>query len=518
MITYQYAKSDDGFVKNITDVSDEYRKIHQFTCFGCGTRMSAVLGQKRENHFRHFNDCNCSNETYLHHLGKDLFVELFESAKSQNKRLLVDFIQKKVCVNQSCPLGRDHCFDNDGVYKEFELYPHFTNYVVEVFDHDTGLKPDVLLTNDNGEKLYIEIFVNHESSDEKIASKVPIVEISISEEDDLKCLKPECIGDDLKIDHTFTYCYNIPNSQVLAEKPICLKHLDFARQCFLDHFRYYQQNEQSIELVYPCAKKCESQNCPHLKQGRCVKPSGFDRFDLTGKFDTFIKEEYPESFSQDLILTNGKKASIRFKFGLRLLDSPISNDKEKTVQYAVDPDSGTIPWNECSVIQEGLKVRFLNFEKKNILDCNREFYRGIVLHKNGRCLPLQTGRIADVRKQLIEQLQDLSEYVLIPVSILELKLGFPSNKDIFKAVVSVFKLKKYNVRNCFLCRYGAENDSLWNENSKTIFCKTFRFTCSSGQAVSCDRYRIKYEAAQENLSNEILKKILFECLETYRIK
>lgn len=518
MITYQYAKSDDGSVKNIAEISDVYRKLHQFTCFGCGNRMSAVLGKKREIHFRHFNDCNCSNETYLHHLGKDLFVELFETAKSQNKRLLVDFIQYETCVNRFCPLGKDHCDGNDGVYKEFELYPHFSHYAIEVFDHDTGFKPDVLLTNDQGEKLYIEIFVKHESSDEKIASKVPIVEISVCEEDDLKCLNPDFSGENFKIDNAYTECYNIPDTHILAEKPICLKRLDAARQQFLDYFKDCQQNEQPIELVYPCIEKCESQKCPHLKQGRCVKPSGFDRFDLTEKFDTFIKEEHLDIFSQDLILTNEKKASIRFKFGLRLSEKSVSDDKEKTVQYAVDLDSETPSWSEYSIIQEGPKVRFLNFEKKNFLDCNSEFYKAFVLYKNGRCMPLREVRIADIRKKLIEQSQALREYILVPEARIEQELDVASLKKIFRAAVSVFKLKKNDIKNCFLCKYSGENQYNWDDKGKPIFCKTFRFTCSSGQAVNCDRYRIKYEAAQENLSNKKLKNILFECIETYRIK
>ena len=58
----------------------------------------------------------------------------------------------------------------------------------------------------------------------------------------------------------------------------------------------------------------------------------------------------------------------------------------------------------------------------------------------------------------------------------------------------------------------------WDDESKPVFCKTFRFPCSSGQAVGCERYRIKYEAVQEYLSNETLKKLLFECIETFRVK
>lgn len=520
MIKCQYALSDDGFAKNISDVADEYRKVHSFTCFGCNQKLAAVLGKQRERHFRHTPGSVCNPESYLHHLGKKLFVELFETVKSQNKRLLVDFVQTKVCVNRQCPIGKDHCTESEGVYKGFELYPHFTRYEVEEYDRETGFIPDVFLTNDAGEKLYIEIFVSHESSNEKIASNVPIVEISIFEEDDLKCLKPDLSDTDIKLDKAFVECFNIPNSKVLAEKPICLKYLDVARQHFLDYFRSCKQNEQPLEIVYPCAKICESQNCPHLKLGRCVQPSGYDRFDIAKRLDTFVKEENAEAFSQDLIFTMGKKNAIRFQFGLKLDENERFNENEKIVRYAIDLDSEDcrFPWQEYPVIQNGSKVRFFNFKQKNVLDCNREFFNAIVMYRNGRCKPLNDHRIADIKRTLLEQEQAISEYILIPVSRLVQEPVSTSYKDQFKAAVSVFKLKKLNVRNCFLCKYSGENMYNWDDESKPVFCKTFRMPCSSGQAVGCERYRIKYEAVQEYLGNEDVKKLFLECFETYRVK
>ena len=518
MITWQNALSDDGSLKNISEVTDPYRKEHSFTCFGCNNGLTAVLGKQRERHFRHTPGCICNPETYLHQVGKKMFVDLFELAKKINKRLLVDFLQTKICVNPDCPLGKDHCVENVGECEEFELFPHFNHYEVEKYDPDTGLTPDILLTNDDGEKVYIEIFVNHPSSEGKIKSDIPIVEISLSEEADLKCLKPELNDGDIKIDNTFTECFNIPNSKKLAEKPICLKSLDKARQHFLDYFRYYQQNEQSVELVYPCTRLCGSKNCPHFERGRCVKPLGYDRLDLAEIFNTFIKKENIENLSQDLIITNSKKAKIRFQFGLMLSETGKYDDAEHVVQYAINLDSDTYPWQERSVIQEGSKVRFLNFEKKNELDCKRQFFNAVVIYKNGRCMPLSEHKITDIRKKILEQKQAIVEYILIPISRLEQELGFLTYKEQFKAAISVFKLKKLNVKNCFLCKYSGDNSYNWDDESNPVFCKTFRFPCSSGQAVGCERYRIKYDAVQEYLSNDGMKKLLFECIETFRVK
>ena len=235
-------------------------------------------------------------------------------------------------------------------------------------------------------------------------------------------------------------------------------------------------------------------------------------------FNTFIKEDKAENFSQDLIISNGKKAKIRFQFGLRLSETCEYGDDGRVVQYAINPDSATYPWQEYSVIQEGPKVRFFNFEKKNELECKRQFFNAVVIYKNGRCKPLNEHRITDIKEKILKQKQAIVDYILIPTSRLEQELGFPSYKEQFKAAISVFKLKKLDVRNCFLCKYSGDNSYSWDDESKPIFCKTFRFPCSSGQAVGCERYRIKYDAVQEHLNNEGLKRLLFECFETYRIK
>ena len=39
--------------------------MHPYYCVGCGGEMSAVLGDKREHHFRH-KEAHCSWESYLH--------------------------------------------------------------------------------------------------------------------------------------------------------------------------------------------------------------------------------------------------------------------------------------------------------------------------------------------------------------------------------------------------------------------------------------------------------------------
>lgn len=190
-ITYQYAQSDDGSVKHVSQVTVEYRKSHLFTCLGCGSKLEAVVNvTKRLPHFRH-SESKCSLETYLHQLGKRLFKELFEKNKMMGVPLFVDYEIEHQCGIEKCKYGKNEkCYGKSDNTK-LDLLAKYTSLEVEKFDSATGLTPDILLTNSDGDKLYVEIAVTHTSTEEKIASGIPIVEIYLEKEDDLKGFQTE---------------------------------------------------------------------------------------------------------------------------------------------------------------------------------------------------------------------------------------------------------------------------------------------------------------------------------------
>ena len=64
MIKFHNATGTDGHIIHIDEVTKENRAEHYY-CVGCGGEMSAVLGDKREHHFRH-KEAHCSWESYLH--------------------------------------------------------------------------------------------------------------------------------------------------------------------------------------------------------------------------------------------------------------------------------------------------------------------------------------------------------------------------------------------------------------------------------------------------------------------
>ena len=64
---------------------------------------------------------------------------------------------------------------------------------------------------------------------------------------------------------------------------------------------------------------------------------------------------------------------------------------------------------------------------------------------------------------------------------------------LFVEQVLLASSRRVPIRNCFLCRYHGDN---WDgEASHSIYCKTYRKTCNSNEASTCDRYRLSTTTA-----------------------
>lgn len=208
MAKYRYAKNENGDIVDIKNVSGH----GDFICLGCGQLMNANIGQKNEHCFSHRNceaDNTCRPETYLHALGKEAFIRLFLHHKENGTPLSIASKRSCKCGVNPCPDGQtEKCQkqENDSL----ELYPFYNQYEEEKWDYK--YRPDVLLKSVQGEKIYIEIFVNSPCSPEKINSGIPIIEFSLKDEDDLELFSDESFA---KNDNPKIKFYNYPKSPKL---------------------------------------------------------------------------------------------------------------------------------------------------------------------------------------------------------------------------------------------------------------------------------------------------------------
>lgn len=516
MITYQYALSDDGSAKHISEVTDDYRKNHLFSCYGCGNRLSAVLGNKREIHFRHCRDCVCSKETYLHQLGKKLFVELYENNKRENKSLTINTLQKDKCNTEKCYLGRKiTCTHN--VFKLFDLLPRYTYCEIEKYDDETGLRPDVLLSDDDGNKIYIEIAVFHLSTDEKKKTGIPIVEFYIDEEDDLDIFRFSEQQPITDLGHQNYSCFNF-DCFVENVEPFCFDIIKNAKRKFKEFYQKQIYLHHSLFIQFPCSSECE-RKCKILEKGKCVCEKEYSERDLTELFKECIDRD--ES-SPDLYLVGENGAYVRINFSIWLFDDEAFLGNERVIQFALGGNGDEYIWECEKSISQNECTKFFNFKKGLSFKCEEQWFDGAFLYKNGRCVPIVDMNIVQVLEFYLERKHAISEYILIPSNVLnpDSWLGAPvirASKDVYKTITAVFLKNRMWVKNCNLCAFCRDN---WRkfDGGPPIYCYRHRKTCRAGDAVVCDDFQISDENIRGLTKDEHLVNIIIEAWKTYRLK
>lgn len=185
LIKYRYAYNLLDKIVDVTQLKkQELKNEDVFKCLGCNNILIPVLGEKRQKHFRHKIDINCSFETYLHKLAKTIFYELYNNCLLQNEAYTIEIEQEKICNYYeaeflfSCNLNT--------VIQTFDLTKYFLSIRLE--QKEDSFIPDLLLISQTGDKLFIEIAVTHFLSREKVNSGYRLIEIDIKNEDDLEII------------------------------------------------------------------------------------------------------------------------------------------------------------------------------------------------------------------------------------------------------------------------------------------------------------------------------------------
>ena len=163
----------------------EYRRKHVFNCPCCGEEMEAVLGDIREDHFRHKTN-PCSFEYYLHSAAEEVFFEEYNKCLNEGKPFEITVYPEIQC-NPACVLEKkESCLKRHNEKTVIDLTRVFKKITPEtrVFQEGRYRRPDLLLESDSGVKLWVEIWVSHETDEEKRKLE-SILEIKIASQDDI---------------------------------------------------------------------------------------------------------------------------------------------------------------------------------------------------------------------------------------------------------------------------------------------------------------------------------------------
>jgi hypothetical protein len=183
--TYRFAINYRNRVCSIETLKKEdVPVLGPFRCVDCGEELIPRLGKKNVRHFAHTNQSNCSRETYLHKLGKRLFIETYLDCQKDSRAFILGLTTKHQCVTYEDQLGISCEFER---IQNYDITDHFDEVTEEA--PFGGFTPDVLLrSTKSGEVIFIEIAVSHPCTQEKIGSGHRIIEFTLQSEEDADLL------------------------------------------------------------------------------------------------------------------------------------------------------------------------------------------------------------------------------------------------------------------------------------------------------------------------------------------
>jgi hypothetical protein len=202
MIKYHYAYDEDHHLVSINAIDKVSAKTHSYFCVSCGHELFPKLGEVRAHHFAHKKDVNCDGESYLHKLAK---IKLKEKFDNKAIPFEIEFQRKLFCKDKDeCPF-----YDESICYKydtfKFDLHKFYDTCVEEqtIYIDNSASEPivsfepkdesekyiaDLLLydsTKKDRQPVLIEIYCSHKCEEKKTQSKLKIIEIHITSDEDI---------------------------------------------------------------------------------------------------------------------------------------------------------------------------------------------------------------------------------------------------------------------------------------------------------------------------------------------
>jgi hypothetical protein len=307
MILYHNAYDEvSGKVIGIDNVTAENRRSMRFFCIGCGTEMEAVLGQKREHHFRHKEVGDCNPETYLHRLAKRVLKYKFEN---QPQFPVQYFVLNECPKYDECEFRKRNlwhdCKTTSYAIKTLDLKQYYDTCEEEVWHN--GFRADLMLTNSEHPEykpVFLEVSVTHDCTPEKIDSKIRIIEVKIQSEKDAYREVIENEGECVP-----PYWWKSSNRYNYTP-PTPIRFFNFKRDNLPEHqfSRFYLIRAENGILyagIKPRAYTCHNAGVEH-KEGVC--------FELTMADDKIQKQQYGRLYCLGIALAHKRGLGLKHCF------------------------------------------------------------------------------------------------------------------------------------------------------------------------------------------------------------
>lgn len=354
-ITYRFGLDENNNLVDILKIDKKERFNHKFHCVACGKELIPVMGIQKTYHFRHSNEANCNNETYLHKLSKLLFKYKFENTNS----LYIQANHKQYCsIHNQCKIAhlREDCsttsmvkYDLKSNYDQVFIEKHIGNFVADILLVDsTGKNPNFL----------IEFYVTHKCEHNKLNSQFPILEIKISSDNDIANLfNSNILSGEL---------YNFTSLTETTQQPLSLEWQIEAFVLYISGKSFHK----------PLKKTCNNLLAPNFKTGTTVLEyiAIWSQNPNIDRYTSFILTAEKLGFPiKDCRLCSFFKPSTSFFENLCILYKKLHIPKHPSVLYAYGCPKYTINQNLTYSTINNPIIIYSNKSAFNTLELKKKF-------------------------------------------------------------------------------------------------------------------------------------------------
>lgn len=487
-VKFRKAIDQSGKIVEITDVKNQsISKQQEFRCIGCERRLRPRTGEIRTAHFYHHKSQACSFETYLHKLGKQLFYQEFQKRKDESNEFILGIPEKvvckkfesfgKTCTTRTMDSGRVNLIIE---YPEIKMETRSGQFI-----------PDLLIFHPELNKfVFIEIVVSNAPSLDKLNSGYPIIQINAESENDFDFLKAGFVSESIPQ----VEIHNFPKSTVNVEScgskcQISEIDKEYFNTLFWIRDSFNNHKEEGSAL-----------NFEFYKEFLCSR--------YTEKFETQC--QYREQKIIDLIPLY-ESAQIQLKSGAAYIQMSHKSDRTKDILFIGSNKAAPAGWQgaiiridesktsktdrlkQLSLISNGSELFRLETRRKGVTskDCNGECKQ---MHQFF-CIKSDMGAVMPELTLTDKRLHNDS----FPfIRMLDPSMLVENKERLFFQMVEESLKEGIGVKNCYVCRYHALNNSAIEESDGPIFCKTFEKSCHSNEAVNCVRYKADMDSTMVN--------------------
>lgn len=285
-----------------------------------------------------------------------------------------------------------------------------------------------------------------------------------------------------------------------------------AKTTFYQTYKNCLENNKPFKIRISTYPVCDFYEQDFLTT--CQLSEKIQEFEITKFFKNIYLECREDSFIPDVLLQANNQEKIFFEVVVTHFSSEAKiNSKYRIIEFVITSEEDIKRIESC-VLESSDEIKFINFKNKPKGNwCNGQCSNGIFPYASEKLLynifvVYKNGKSAFI-KLTLDSLESLSPQILHFEYI-----SLESQRDVgsfYRSKVIEAHHKKLNIRNCFLCRYHAQNES-WSKEG-TIFCKFLKNTGNSNMASDCKYFRadpqsfskyqyIEYEDIQEEIQED----------------